>query len=303
MIRAMIQQHKPMATLTPRDDDRKRVSEILKRVDQLIKAQEYEQAQRETERAKEIDPRNVYIDAYQERILALIEQAKRDREAEEAKRRAEEEERKRLEEERRKREEQLRKEEYERKLRAEEERRRQIELLQHKRLEEEARRRLEEERKPREELQPKKPEPILRTAQSDKIQGRVVLIDDDEKLLHLVKETIEDAGFEVLAFTTSDEAYKVLKTETPDLILSDINLETSTMGGFSFYEKIREMDHLEEVPFVFLSGLSDEVLVRTGKEMGIDDYITKPFSDQHLIAVIKGKIKRYRRIKNKRKKS
>jgi CheY-like chemotaxis protein len=284
-----------MTDLTPRDDNRKRVSEILKRVDQLIKAQEYEQARRETERAKEIDPRNVYIDAYQERILALIEQAKRDREAAEAKRRAEEEARKRLEEERRKREEQLRKEEYERKLRAEEERRRQAELLQ--------RQKMEEERQQREERQPTKPEPIVRTAQSDKIHGRVVLIDDDEKLLHLVKETIEDAGFEVLAFTTSDEAYKVLKTETPDLILSDINLETSTMGGFSFYEKIREMDHLEEVPFVFLSGLSDEVLVRTGKEMGIDDYITKPFSDKHLLAVVKGKIKRYRRIKNKRKKS
>jgi CheY-like chemotaxis protein len=294
-----------MPELTPRDDVRKRVSEILKRVDQLIKSQEYEQAQRETERAKQIDPRNVYIDAYQERLVTLMEQAKRDREAAEVRRRAEEEQRKREEEERRKREEQRRKEEVQRRLQLEEERRRQEEELQKKKKEnEEARRREEEEeRKQRAEQRPKKPEPIIRTAKSGKIPGRVFLIDDDEKLLHLVKETIEDAGFEVLAFTTSDDAYKVLKTETPDLILSDINLETSTMGGFSFYEKIREMDHLEEVPFVFLSGLSDEVLVRTGKELGIDDYITKPFSDQHLIAVIKGKIKRYRQIKNKRKKS
>lgn len=300
---ATFQQFRPMAELTPRDDNRKRVSEILKRVDQLIKLQEYEQAQRETERAKEIDPRNVYIDAYQERLAALIEQAKREREAAEARRRAEEEQRKREEEERRKREEQRRKEEIQRKLQQEEERRRQEEELRKKKEEEEARRREEEERKLREEQELKKPEPIIRTAKSGKISGRVVLIDDDEKLLHLVKETIEDAGFEVLAFTTSDDAYKVLKTETPDLILSDINLETSTMGGFSFYEKIREMEHLEEVPFVFLSGLSDEVLVRTGKELGIDDYITKPFSDQDLLAVIKGKIKRYRQIKNKRKKS
>lgn len=300
---ALLSQFRPMAELTPRDDDRKRVSEILKRVDQLIKAQEYDQAQRETERAKEIDPRNVYINAYQERISALIEQAKRDREAAESRRRAEEEQRKREEEERRKREEQRRKEEVQRKLQMEEERRRQEEELRKKREEEESRRREEDERKQREEHRPRKPEPLIRTTQSGKIHGKVVLIDDDEKLLHLVKETIEDAGFEVLAFTTSDDAYRVLKTETPDLILSDINLETSTMGGFSFYEKIREMDHLEEVPFVFLSGLSDEVLVRTGKEMGIDDYITKPFSDQHLLAVIKGKIKRYRQIKNKRKRS
>jgi PleD family two-component response regulator len=281
-----------MPELTPRDDDRKRVSEILKRVDQLIKAQQYEQAQRETERAKEIDPRNVYIDAYQERILALIEQAKRDREAEEARRRAEEEARKRAEEERKKREEQRRKEEYERKLRLEEERRRQEEEL-HRKNEEEERRRKEVERQ-REVV-------ADRPTQPSKQPAKVFLIDDDEKLLAVVKQTIADAGFDVSAFTTSDEAYKVLKTETPDLILSDINLETSTMGGFSFYERIQELDHLQDVPFVFISGLSDEVLVRMGKEMGIDDYITKPFSDQHLIAVIRGKIKRYRQRKSKRK--
>lgn len=300
---AILPQFKPMAELTPRDDERKRVSEILKRVDQLIKSQDYEQAQRETERAKQIDPRNVYIDAYQERLVSLIEQARREREAAEARRRAEEEERKRQEEERKKREEQRRKEEVQRKLQLEEERWRQEEELRKKKEEDEARRREEEERKRREEQRPRKPEPIIRTAKSTKISGRVFLIDDDEKLLHVVKETIEDAGLEVFAFTTSDDAYKALKTETPDLILSDINLETSTMGGFSFYEKIREMDHLEEVPFVFLSGLSDEVLVRTGKELGIDDYITKPFSDQHLLAVIRGKIKRYRQIKNKRRKA
>ncbi len=283
-----------MAELTPRDDDRKRVSEILKRVDQLIKSRDYEQAVRETEHAKEIDPRNVYIDAYQERLTVLIEQAKRDREAAEARRRAEEEERKRQEEDRKRREEQRRKEELERIQRQDEERRRKEEELRLKREEEEQRRQSEEQAR-------------KETRSSERTRGKqpakIFVIDDDEKLLNIVKETIEDAGFEVLAFTTSDDAYKALKTETPDLILSDINLETSTMGGFSFYEKIRELDHLQEVPFVFLSGLSDEVLVRTGKEMGIDDYITKPFSEQTLIATIKGKIKRYRQIKSRRKSS
>lgn len=287
-------QVKPMTELTPRDDDKKRVSEILKRVDQLIKSREYEQAARETEHAKEIDPRNVYIDAYQERLMVLIEQAKRDRDAAEARRISEEEERKRLEEERKRREEQRRKEELERIQRQDEERRRKEEELRLKREEEEQRRQSEEQAR-------------KETRSSERTRGKqpakIFVIDDDEKLLNIVKETIEDAGFEVLAFTTSDDAYKALKTETPDLILSDINLETSTMGGFSFYEKILELDHLQEVPFVFLSGLSDEVLVRTGKEMGIDDYITKPFSEQTLIATIKGKIKRYRQIKSRRKSS
>ena len=296
-----------MTELTPRDDNRKRVSEILKRVDQLIKSHEYEQAQLETERAKDIDPKNVYISAYQERINVLIEQAQRDRAVKEARDREEEETRKKLEEERAKEEairqqrvaeERVRQEETQRRKKIENEviRKKVEEELRIKKEEEDVSRRLDEaRRKSFGETVPKT------TRKSEGTMPKVFVIDDDEKLLQILKNTIEEEQFEVFAFSTSDDAYKTLKEETPDLIVSDINLETSTMGGFSFYEKVRELDHLQEVPFVFLSGLSDDVLVRTGKELGIDDYITKPFSDKNLLAVIKGKIKRYRELKASRK--
>jgi DNA-binding response OmpR family regulator len=53
------------------------------------------------------------------------------------------------------------------------------------------------------------------------------------------------------------------------------------------------------VPFIFLTGLTDEVLVRTGKELGVDDYLTKPIAEQTLIATIKGKLKRFKRLKQR----
>jgi DNA-binding response OmpR family regulator len=93
-----------------------------------------------------------------------------------------------------------------------------------------------------------------------------------------------------------------VKENVPDMIISDINLETSTMGGFTFYEKIRELEYLHNVPFIFLSGLTDEVLIRTGKELGVDDYLTKPFSDETLLATIKGKLKRFRKLSQLNKK-
>lgn len=281
-----------MSELTPRDDDKKRVSEILKRVDQLIKTKDFEGATREIEHAREIDPRNVYIEAYHSRLATLIEESKKDKDVAETRRRVEEAEQKQRDEERKKREEEQRVADLVRIQRQNLERK-------HKEDEEEKRRKNEEdERRKQEEAQKHPPQKPHGAA---KEQAKIFVVDDDEKLLNLVKETIEDEGFDVQAFLTTDEAYKVLKTETPDLILSDINLETSTMGGFTFFEKIRELDHLQDVPFVFLTGLSDEVLVRTGKEMGIDDYITKPFSPQSLIAIIKGKIKRYRQMKSGRK--
>ena len=67
------------------------------------------------------------------------------------------------------------------------------------------------------------------------------------------------------------------------------------------HKKIWELDHLHEVPCIFLGGLSDDVLIKTGTEMGIEGYTTKLVSDQSVIATIKDKIKRDRHIKSRQK--
>jgi CheY-like chemotaxis protein len=124
------------------------------------------------------------------------------------------------------------------------------------------------------------------------------VIDDDESTLDMVVRVLEGGGFTVQAFNTSDEALTGLKHDMPDLILSDINLETSTIGGFSFYEKVRQLHHLTHVPFIFLSGMIDEGMIRYGKGLGADDYLTKPFSGEMLLDTIKGKLKRYKQLKS-----
>lgn len=130
-----------------------------------------------------------------------------------------------------------------------------------------------------------------------KQRNKILVIDDDTRLLELLESSLEDNGFEVTALSTSDEAYALLRKFVPDLILCDINLETSTMGGFTFYEKIQELKNVQSIPFVFLSGLTDEVLVRTGKELGVDDYLMKPISEQTLVSTLRGKLKRFKQLR------
>lgn len=125
----------------------------------------------------------------------------------------------------------------------------------------------------------------------------IYIIDDEEETLDMIVRVLEGAGFLVKAFATSDEALVSLKRENPDLIIADINLETSTIGGFSFYEKVRQLPQLNLVPFIFLSGLTDEGMIRYGKGLGADDYITKPFSSDMLVDTVKGKLKRYKQMK------
>jgi CheY-like chemotaxis protein len=412
-----------MAELTPRDDIKKRVSEILKRVDRLIRAGELDQAIREIIQAKEIDPRNVYIFAYEERLTYLKEEHEKHIQEEQTRRGAEEAARKRDEEARRKADEELEQLRQEELHRLEELRKRQeihspekmqpevdpvetpkpgqgpkpaaasespesIEQLERELREAEAelRRKEEETRRqasltiqsdrlvkyknelmkawedgtltPFEESQiaeyktkfgitqeehsrltkeaqlesylqafrqswssgaitPERASELsdLRTRfqisadESDKLEAEILwqvrseaqpttlaIIDDDIKFLKVVSETLRESKYTVRSFSTSDDAFRYLKENKPDLIISDINLETSTMGGFSFYEKVRELDHLQNVPFIFLSGLTDEVLIRTGKELGVDDYLTKPFSDDTLLATIRGKLKRFKKL-------
>jgi CheY-like chemotaxis protein len=413
-----------MTELTPRDDIKKKVSEILKRVDRLIRAGELDQAIREIIQAKEIDPRNVYIFAYEERLAHLkdehekhIKDEQTRQAAEEAARKRDEELRKKADEEleqfreaEQKRQEELQKQQEARKQELKEreprppeaspsppraqdpsgaEKAPPIEELERELREAEAElRRKEEEAKrqaatktvqsdrlvkyknellkawedgtltPFEETQltesrakfgitaeeharltkeaqfdsylqafrqswssgaitPERASELsdLRTRfqitpeESDRLEAEILwevrseaqpttlaIIDDDLKFLKVVSETLHEAKYNVRSFSTSDDAFKYLKESKPDLIISDINLETSTMGGFSFYEKVRELDHLHNVPFIFLSGLTDEVLIRTGKELGVDDYLTKPFSDETLLATIRGKLKRFRKL-------
>jgi CheY-like chemotaxis protein len=140
---------------------------------------------------------------------------------------------------------------------------------------------------------------ILSEIQPVKDRPTLLVVDDDERLLTVVSKTLNDAGFITTPVATSDEAYAYLKESSPDLILCDVNLETSTMGGFAFYEKVREFERLRDTPFIFLSGLTDEALVRTGKELGADDYLCKPVSEETLVATIRGKLRRYHELKER----
>jgi PleD family two-component response regulator len=125
----------------------------------------------------------------------------------------------------------------------------------------------------------------------------IAVIDDDEQVLGLMQELLTLADYEVKNFHTSDAAYEFLKQDRIDLVLCDINLETSSMNGFLFYERVRELPHLQQVPFVFITGLDDPVLMRAGKEMGADDFLVKPVLRENLLATIRGRIKRYEQIR------
>jgi DNA-binding response OmpR family regulator len=78
--------------------------------------------------------------------------------------------------------------------------------------------------------------------------------------------------------------------------LSDIKFGVGELDGFKFFKAVQERENLRNIPFVFMSALQDGVIIRSGVQLGIDDYITKPMDPDLLIATIEGKLKRFRNI-------
>ena len=64
------------------------------------------------------------------------------------------------------------------------------------------------------------------------------------------------------------------------------------MDGYVFYERVRANPYLNHIPFVFLTAKSSDVDIRYGRELGADDYLTKPFSPDVLLASVRGKLRR-----------
>lgn len=138
---------------------------------------------------------------------------------------------------------------------------------------------------------------VFQLLQSLQSNGSVLVLDDEEMFLSIIKGILDEGGYYCFTATTGEEGLQLLESMTPDIVICDINFSKPNMSGFAFYEKFRTIDKFLTTPFIFLSGLDQDVLVRTGKKLGADDYLFKPIDTEMLMATIEGKLKRFRELK------
>ena len=103
---------------------------------------------------------------------------------------------------------------------------------------------------------------------------------------------LEEKGYDVLIAASGREALEILTTQgtIPEVIISDIMMPN--MNGYEFFTAVSKQPQLNHIPFLFLTAKSTPEDVRLGKMLGVDDYITKPFNEEDLVASISGKISR-----------
>jgi len=116
----------------------------------------------------------------------------------------------------------------------------------------------------------------------------VLIVDDEPRLVRLVREVLTAVGYDVLSAGDCDEALEKVAIEQPDLILLDILLP-GDMDGYEICNRVRQFS---TVPIIMLTAKAREVDMLHGFDVGADDYLTKPFSAKELIARVKAVLRR-----------
>ncbi len=121
---------------------------------------------------------------------------------------------------------------------------------------------------------------------------RIAIVDDDPHLLELVGGHLRQAGFATKALQDPTEALSTLREFKPDLLLLDIEMPKLT--GLELCASLRREVEFQKLPIFFLTGRGDVATKVRGLEAGADDYITKPFYPEELIARIAARLERNR---------
>lgn len=125
------------------------------------------------------------------------------------------------------------------------------------------------------------------TGHADRLMKRLLIVDDEANIRLVVKEYAEFEGYEVAEAEDGMQAVELVKSQDFDVIIMDIMMPR--LDGFSACKEIKKY---KNIPVIMLSARGEEYDKLFGFELGIDDYVVKPFSPKELMARVKAVIKR-----------
>ncbi len=116
---------------------------------------------------------------------------------------------------------------------------------------------------------------------------RILVVDDEERMVRFIRLNLEHDGFQVVEAYRGAQAMDKLRSTLPDLVLLDVMMPD--IEGFEVLQMIREVS---SVPVIMLTAKGEEDDRVRGLELGADDYITKPFSPRELVSRVKAVLRR-----------
>ena len=117
---------------------------------------------------------------------------------------------------------------------------------------------------------------------------KILVVDDEERMRKLVRDFLSKSGYIVVEASDGEQAYNIF-TSTNDIALIIMDVMMPKMDGYETSEEIRK---ISDVPIIMLTAKSEEKDELKGFEIGVDDYITKPFNPKILVARVEAVLRR-----------
>ena len=123
---------------------------------------------------------------------------------------------------------------------------------------------------------------------------KILVVDDDAPINELIKINLELQGYEVVQAFNGVEGFAKAKQEEPSLIILDVMMPE--VDGYTVAQRIRQCSEISETPIIMLTALSELKDKVSGFNIGVDDYLTKPFEIDELIVRVRALLKRTKQI-------
>lgn len=130
--------------------------------------------------------------------------------------------------------------------------------------------------------------PMTPSHDAQEIEATLLVVDDEPNIRELLSTSLRFAGFEVISAANGAEALRLAEQQVPDLLVLDVMLPD--MDGFTVTRRLRQAGF--HIPVVFLTARDDTSDKITGLTVGGDDYVTKPFSLEEVVARIRAVLRR-----------
>ena len=124
--------------------------------------------------------------------------------------------------------------------------------------------------------------------------AKILVIDDDLAINELIKVNLELHGYEVVQAYNGIEGFAKAKQEVPALIILDVMMPE--VDGFTVAQRVRQNSETSEIPILMLTALSELNDKVNGFNIGVDDYLTKPFEIEELLVRVRALLKRTHQI-------
>ena len=114
---------------------------------------------------------------------------------------------------------------------------------------------------------------------------RILIVDDEVQLVEMVKIRLEAAGYEIISAYDGQEGFDKAKRDKPDLIILDLMLPK--MDGYKVCGLLKNDARYSKIPIIMFTARAQEEDQRLGKDLGAEEYVTKPFDPKILLSKIK----------------